>query len=131
MKEKIERGRGYLTGIIALVFMIIGYQTALFVHHAAVMKITANRDEPDTVYIYKYPDSQPDRESALTSKSSSAGAGKATNRGAPEVKRKNAASGLSYKEVMEVLAKTGGHGTAVYSDTNIEQVKNQIQSPSN
>lgn len=90
MKEKIERGRGYLTGIIALVFMIIGYQTALFVHHAAVMKITANRDEPDTVYIYKYPDSQPDRESALTSKSSSAGAGKATNRGAPEVKRKNA-----------------------------------------
>ena len=48
-----------------------------------------------------------------------------------EVKRKNAASGLSYKEVMEVLAKTGGHGTAVYSDTNIEQVKNQIQSTSN
>ena len=48
-----------------------------------------------------------------------------------DVKRKNAASGLSYKEVMEVLAKTGGHGTAVYSDTNIEQVKNQIQSPSN
>ena len=53
MKEKIERGRGYLTGIIALVFMIIGYQTALFVHHAAVMKITANRDEPDTVYVYQ------------------------------------------------------------------------------
>ena len=48
-----------------------------------------------------------------------------------EVKRKNAASGLSYKEIMEVLAKTGGHGTAVYSDTNIEQVKNQIQSPFN
>ena len=90
MKEKIERGRGYLTGIIALVFMIIGYQTALFVHHAAVMKITANRDEPDTVYIYKYHDPQPGRESALTSKSSSAGAGTATNRGAPEVKRKNA-----------------------------------------
>lgn len=90
MKEKIEKGRGYLTGIIALVFMIIGYQTALFVHHAAVMKITANRDEPDTVYIYKYHDPQPGRESALTSKSSSAGAGTATNRGAPEVKRKNA-----------------------------------------
>ena len=48
-----------------------------------------------------------------------------------DVKRKNAASGLSYKEVMEVLAKTGGHGTSVYSNTNIEQVKNQIQSPSN
>ena len=47
-----------------------------------------------------------------------------------EVKRKNAASGLSYNEVKEILAKTGGHGTSVYSDTNIEQVKNQIQSPS-
>ena len=32
--------------------MIIGYQTALFVHQAAVMKIAANRDEPDTVYVY-------------------------------------------------------------------------------
>ena len=48
-----------------------------------------------------------------------------------EVKRKNAASGLSYNEVKAILAKTGGHGTAVYSDTNIEQVKNQIQSTSN
>ncbi len=48
-----------------------------------------------------------------------------------EVKRKNAASGLSYNEVKAILAKTGGHGTSVYSNTNIEQVKNQIQSPSN
>jgi len=53
MKEKIEKGRGYLTGVIAVVFMIIGYQTALFVHQATVMKITANRDEPDTVYVYQ------------------------------------------------------------------------------
>ena len=52
MKEKIEKGRGYLTSIIAVVFLIIGYQTALFVHQAAVMKITANRDQPDTVYVY-------------------------------------------------------------------------------
>ena len=36
-------------GVVALVFMIIGYQTALFVHSAAVMKIEANRDRPDTV----------------------------------------------------------------------------------
>ena len=48
-----KRAKGYLTSIIALVFMIIGYQTALFVHHASVMKITANRDEPDTVYIIR------------------------------------------------------------------------------
>lgn len=43
-----------------------------------------------------------------------------------EVKRKNAASGMSYKEVMEWLAKTGGHNTKQYSDTNIDQVKKNI-----
>ena len=45
-----------------------------------------------------------------------------------EVKRKNAASGLSYNEIKALLAKTGGHNTSVYSDTNTEQVKNQIHS---
>ena len=63
-----------------MVFLIIGYQTALFVHQAAVMKIAANRDEPDTIYIYEYPDSR----------SSGARAGAAINRVAVEVKRKNA-----------------------------------------
>ena len=33
-------------------FLVIGYQTALFVHSAAVSHIAANRDEPDTVYVY-------------------------------------------------------------------------------
>ena len=59
MKEK-EKGRGglqqsFLTGVIALVFLLVGYQTALLVHRAAVMKIAANRDEPDTVYVYVEP----------------------------------------------------------------------------
>ena len=40
-------------GVVALVFLIIGYQTAMFVYKAAVMKIAANRDEPDTVFIYQ------------------------------------------------------------------------------
>ena len=56
MKET-EKGRGglqqsFLTGVIALVFLLVGYQTALLVHRAAVMKIAANRDEPDTVFVY-------------------------------------------------------------------------------
>ena len=56
MKER-EKDRGvlqqsFLTGVIALVFLLVGYQTALLVHRAAVMKITANRDEPDTVFVY-------------------------------------------------------------------------------
>ena len=57
-----EKGRGglqqsFLTGVIALVFLLVGYQTALLVHRAAIMKITANRDEPDTVFVYVQPES--------------------------------------------------------------------------
>ena len=39
------------TGGIALAFLIIGYQSALFVQRAVVLKIAAARDVPDTVYI--------------------------------------------------------------------------------
>ena len=42
-------------GAIALVFLAIGWQTALFVHKAAVAHIAASRDRPDTVYIYESP----------------------------------------------------------------------------
>lgn len=41
-----------VAGVIALVFLIIGYQTALFVHKTAVAGIAANRDTPDTVFVY-------------------------------------------------------------------------------
>lgn len=57
-KEK-ERGglqQSFLTGVIALVFLLVGYQTALMVHRAAVVKIAANRDEPDTVFVYVEPE---------------------------------------------------------------------------
>ena len=41
----------FTTGAIALVFLILGYQVALFVHKAAVTRLVANRDQPDTVYV--------------------------------------------------------------------------------
>lgn len=43
-----------------------------------------------------------------------------------EVKRLNAESGLSYNEVKNLLATTGGKGTAIFSDTDIEEIKRQI-----
>lgn len=56
MKEGKKRvGKGYLMGVVAVVFMIIGYQTALFVYHSSIMKITAGRDLPDTVFVYRQP----------------------------------------------------------------------------
>ncbi len=50
-----------MIGVIAIVFLMIGYQTALFIHNAAVTKIAADRDEPDTVYVYAYPEEQAGR----------------------------------------------------------------------
>lgn len=60
MKEK-EKERGglqqsFLTGVIALVFLLVGYQTALMIHRASVVKIAANRDDPDTVFVYVQPE---------------------------------------------------------------------------
>lgn len=43
-----------------------------------------------------------------------------------EVKQKNADAGLSYNEVKALLAKSGGHGTFIYSDTDTEEVKQDI-----
>lgn len=43
----------FILGVVALVFLVIGYQVAMFVYRASVTKITANRDEPDTVFVYQ------------------------------------------------------------------------------
>jgi DNA uptake protein ComE-like DNA-binding protein len=58
----------FTTGAIALVFLIIGFEVALFIHKAALTRLVADRDRPDTVYIVerireKVPaDSAPDAE---------------------------------------------------------------------
>ena len=41
----------FTTGAIALIFLIIGFEIALFVHKAAVTRLIADRDRPDTVYV--------------------------------------------------------------------------------
>ena len=55
MKRNEERrpSESFVMGVVALVFLVIGYQTALFIHRAAVLKIEADRDRPDTVYVYE------------------------------------------------------------------------------
>ena len=42
---------GFTRGAVALVFIIIVYQLALFVHRAALTHLAAHRDRPDTVYV--------------------------------------------------------------------------------
>ena len=54
MAEKDRKegsGTAFRVGAIALAFLVLGYQVALFVHKAAEERIVANRDRPDTVYI--------------------------------------------------------------------------------
>lgn len=57
MEEGKNRKKGsslpgsFTAGAIALVFLIIGYQVAVFVHHAAKVRLAANVDRPDTVYV--------------------------------------------------------------------------------
>jgi DNA uptake protein ComE-like DNA-binding protein len=55
MNEKDENrpSGSFVTGVVVVVFLMIVHQVAMFVHRAAVMSIAANRDEPDTVYVYQ------------------------------------------------------------------------------
>ncbi len=53
-KEKKSSHRlsaSFKAGAVALAFLIIGYQVALFVHSAAVTRLISHRDAPDTVFV--------------------------------------------------------------------------------
>ncbi len=54
----------FKVGAIALAFLILGYQAALFVARAARLRLEANRDRPDTVYVYLPAESSPVASSA-------------------------------------------------------------------
>ncbi|WP_102345038.1 gamma-type small acid-soluble spore protein [Bacillus sp. Marseille-P3661] len=43
-----------------------------------------------------------------------------------DVKRENAQSGLSYNEVKALLAQQGGFNTKIYSDTNVDEIRKQL-----
>lgn len=42
----------FKVGAIALAFLIVGYQAALFMVRAGKLRLEANRDRPDTVYVH-------------------------------------------------------------------------------
>lgn len=61
MEKKTSTSKGrkttaaFRTGVIAVCFLLIGYETALFVFRAARLSIAETMDSPDTVYIIKTP----------------------------------------------------------------------------
>lgn len=50
--KKAVPKKSFIAGAIALLFLITGYETALFVHRAAVERIVSLKEKPDTVYVY-------------------------------------------------------------------------------
>lgn len=78
----------FVIGACALLFLIIGYQSALFIQRAGVVRIVANHDAPDTVYVAALP-------AAGTDSASRAGAG------APQtaVFRRNASHGAAAEAI--------------------------------
>ena len=65
MKDSRKDGKpsaSFVVGAVALLFLIIGYQSALFIRKASVARIVANHDHPDTVFVpapVTDPNSQP------------------------------------------------------------------------
>ncbi len=136
-KEDDGHGKGYrpatsfTVGAIALVFLVTGYQTALFVHRASIARITANRDVPDTVYVYqdrgRFPDAglpagdgaareisggdwaSGEGGTARSGGRSSAGTGKRSGT------RKNAAGGKSTSSGENAAGKSSSAGAAAIS----------------
>ncbi len=54
MENNEKRGKlsaSFIMGAVALAFLAIGYQTALFVHRATQLHILAAKEAPDTVYV--------------------------------------------------------------------------------
>ena len=51
-KDSKRPSASFVVGAVALLFLIVGYQAALFIHKASVARIIANHDEPDTVFVY-------------------------------------------------------------------------------
>ena len=52
-KDGKRPSASFVVGAVALLFLIVGYQAALFIHKAAVARVIANYDEPDTVFVYE------------------------------------------------------------------------------
>lgn len=54
-KKKNNSGSStaFKVGAISLAFLILGYQSALFIHRAAALRAEVIRDHPDTVYVIR------------------------------------------------------------------------------
>ena len=103
--ESKRPSESFMLGVVALVFLIIGYQTAMFVYKAAVMRIEANRDEPDTVYVYgsSVPESSVSHKASTVAEKSGLSVGRRPDADNRHVVRKNAAHSPRVEAVRQSL----------------------------
>lgn len=104
----------FRVGAVALVFLIIGFQTAMFIYRASVVRIVDRHDHPDTVYVAD-PDvvremlaeGRSPMQTAPVPRTSSAPR-------APSVSRSAGAaeSGADAGSPVEIARSTGSHGRA-------------------
>ena len=112
-KKKTKASRSplqgsFVTGAIALVFLIIGYEVALFVHRAAVLRIEAHRDAPDTVYVL-----DPSLAAALLARDEDNSEGASTFFSATEGLSSPPSEGASPSSRSVIARKTAPHSPAV------------------
>lgn len=55
-QKKSKTGRTLGSGAIALTFLVLGFESALFMHKAAELRLEAIKAVPDTVYILRTPE---------------------------------------------------------------------------
>lgn len=112
-KVSAQLGASLKAGAIALVFLVLGYQTALFVHKAAVTKIISNRDRPDTVFISALPsDSQPADRQPVGSQSSGSQA-PAVNASIGQPADSQAPAGMAANSTEVIARKNSQHSPEV------------------
>ena len=138
-KDGKRPSASFVVGAVALLFLIVGYQAALFIHKASVARIIANYDEPDTVFVYA---SGSTREAVTDMPDASAGS--ATDRyrkkpsGVPNASGKAFGTGndtLAYRsadsqgnnelvaESAEAKYKTGTYRKNSEHSTQVEQIR--------
>ena len=79
-KDSRRPSASFVAGAVALVFLIIGYQSALFIHKASIAKIIADHDSPDTVFLADGIDLHADGSRRIAGKSDGSNIGESSTR---------------------------------------------------
>ena len=102
-KRSETPGTVFKVGGIAFAFLIIGYQSALFVQRAAELRSASLRDHPDTVYVYVPADAAADGSPSGSASRSY---------------YKNASPSLAFSKSLEVAPETENGGSNVVRRTS-------------